>query len=78
VALPVGIALGIGVALAVAPALGLGAFSGSRGAITLVIDWAALAALSAALSAVALFAVVIGTVLSRRVAIINALRIASD
>jgi putative ABC transport system permease protein len=78
VALPVGVALGIGVAFAVAPALGLGALSGSSGAIPLVVDWVSLAALSAALSAVALLAVVVGTVLSRRVAIINALRITSD
>jgi putative ABC transport system permease protein len=78
VALPLGLALGIGVAFAVAPALSLGALSGSSGAIPLAIDWVALAALSAALSAVALAAVVVGTWLSRRATIINALRITNE
>jgi putative ABC transport system permease protein len=77
-ALAPGLALGIGVAVAVAPALGLGAFSGSRADVPLAIDWLALAALSAALAALALAAVVFGSWLSRRTAIINALRIGSE
>ena len=78
VALLPGIALGIGVASAVAPGLGLGAFSGSGGDVPLAIDWPSLAALSAALAALALAAVVIGSWLSRREAVVNALRMASD
>jgi ABC-type antimicrobial peptide transport system permease subunit len=77
-ALPVGLALGIGVAFAVAPAVDLGALSGSRGTIPLAVDWVALVMLSAGLAAIALIAVIIGTWLSRRAAIINALRISSD
>lgn len=78
VALPMGLVLGIGVAIAVAPALGLGALSGSSGDVPLVVDWASLAALSAALVALSLFAIVVGSWLSRRAAIVNALRITSD
>ena len=78
VALLPGLALGIGVALAVAPALGLGAFSGSSGEVPLVIDWVALAALSAALATLALAAVVIASWLARRAAIMNALRITNE
>ncbi len=77
-ALPVGLALGIGVALAVAPAVDLGTLSGSRGSIPLSVDWVTLTVVSAALAAIALIAVIIGTWLSRRAAIINALRITSD
>jgi putative ABC transport system permease protein len=78
VALPVGIGLGIGVALTVAPALGLGALSGSGGNVPLSIDWVILAALAVGLAVLALVAVVVGSWLSRRAAIINALRITSD
>jgi putative ABC transport system permease protein len=78
VALLPGVALGIGVALAVAPALGLAAFSGSSGDVPLAIDWVALAALSAALATVALAAVVIGSRLSRRTGIMNALRLTNE
>lgn len=78
VALPVGIALGIGVALAVTPALNLGALAGSQGPIAVTINWATLAAVSVALAVVALAAVIVGTWLSRRAAVLNALRISSD
>ncbi len=78
VALLPGLALGIGIALAVAPALGLGAFSGSTGDVPLAIDWVALVALSAGLAALALTAVLIASGVSRRTAILNALRITSD
>jgi putative ABC transport system permease protein len=78
VALPVGIALGIGVAVAVAPAMNLGALSGSSGDIPLIVDWPVLAAVSAALALLAFAAVIIGGWLSRREAIGNALRMASD
>lgn len=73
-----GLALGIGVAYAVAPGLGLSALAGSSGDVPLIIDWVALATLSAALAALALSAVMVGSWLSRRTAIMNALRIASD
>jgi putative ABC transport system permease protein len=78
VALPMGLALGIGVAVAVTPALGLGALSGSPGAVPLVVDWVSMIALSAALAVLSLVAVVIGSWLSRRAAIVNALRITSE
>jgi putative ABC transport system permease protein len=76
--LPVGMLLGVGVALVVSPALGLGALSGSSGGVSLVVDWLVLATLSVALSVVGLAAVVAGSWLSRRAAIINALQITSD
>ncbi len=78
VALPVGLVLGIGVALAVTPALNLGALAGSRGAIPVTVDWIPLIVVAAALAIVALAAVLIGTWLSRRSAIVNALRTSSD
>jgi predicted lysophospholipase L1 biosynthesis ABC-type transport system permease subunit len=78
VALPMGLALGIGVAVAVAPALGLGALSGSSGGVPLIVDWASMVTLSAALAVLSLVAVVLGSWLSRRAAIVNALRITSD
>jgi putative ABC transport system permease protein len=77
-ALPLGLALGIVIAVAVAPALGLGALSGSSGSVPLVTDWTALAVLSTLLALVALVAIVLGTWLSRRATIVNALRITSD
>jgi putative ABC transport system permease protein len=78
VALPVGLALGIGVAYAVTPALNLAALAGSQGAIPVRIDWLPLSTVSLALAIVALAAVVLGTWLSRRAAIVNALRLSSD
>lgn len=78
VALPVGLALGIGVALAVAPGLNLGALAASQGAIPVTIAWVPLATVSVALALVNLMAVAIGTWLSRRAAILNALRLSSD
>ena len=76
-ALVPGVALGIGVAMLCEPGLGLAAFVGFSG-VPLHIDWAVLAVMVAALVGVMAAAIAIGTWLSRRARLIDALRIGED
>ena len=72
-----GVALGIGVAVLCEPGLGLATFVGASG-VPLYVDWPALAVIVAALVAVMVAAVALGTWLSRRARLVDALRIGED
>jgi putative ABC transport system permease protein len=73
-----GVALGIGVAILCEPGLGLATFVGTSGGVPLFVDWPALALIAAALVGVVAAAVMAGTWLSRRAALVDALRIGED
>jgi putative ABC transport system permease protein len=77
-ALVPGVALGIGVAILCAPGLGLDTFVGISGDVPLFVDWPALALMVAALIGAAAAAVMVGTWLSRRTRLVDALRIGED
>ncbi|MDP9468613.1 MAG: FtsX-like permease family protein [Chloroflexota bacterium] len=77
-ALVPGVALGIGVAILCEPGLGLATFVGSSGGVPLFVDWQALALMAAALVGVVVAAVMAGTWLSRRAALVDVLRIGED
>jgi putative ABC transport system permease protein len=72
-----GALLGIGVALLLEPSLGLGTFVGA-GNVPPFIDWATLALLTGVLLAVVAVAILLGTWLSRRARLVNALRVGED
>lgn len=72
-----GVLLGIGVALLLEPSLGLGTFVGA-GNVPPFIDWPTLALLTGVLLAVVAVAILLGTWLSRRARLVNALRVGED
>jgi putative ABC transport system permease protein len=76
-ALVPGVALGIGVAFLVEPGLGLDLFVGTSG-VPLFVDWLTLALMGAVLIAMAVVAVTVGTWLSRRGRLVDALRMGED
>jgi putative ABC transport system permease protein len=73
-----GVALGIGVAFLLGPGLGLSSFVGSEVAVTLRVDWPALAAVSIGLVLVVTLAIAFSTWISRRARAVDALRIGDD
>ncbi len=73
-----GVALGIGVAILCAPGLGLDTFVGIPGDVPLFVDWPQLTLMVAALIGVVAAAVIVGTWLSRRARLVDALRIGED
>jgi putative ABC transport system permease protein len=77
-ALVPGVALGIWVAALVLPSLGLGTFAGTSGPVPVFVDAIALAVLIAGLIGIVAAAVVVGTWLSRRARLVNALRMGED
>jgi putative ABC transport system permease protein len=76
-ALVAGVALGVGVAYLLQPGLGLAAFVGLPG-VPLFIDWRALGLVAVIMVGVVAAAVTIGTWLSRRARLVDALRIGDD
>ncbi len=73
-----GVALGIGMAYLLEPGLGLATFTGTSGGVPLFVDWPMLALLAVSLIGVVALAVAAGTWLSRRVRVVDALRIGDD
>ncbi len=72
-----GVALGIGVAILCEPGLGLATFVGTSG-VPLSVDWGAIGLIGLALAAVVAAAVILGTWLSRRARLADALRVGDD
>lgn len=72
-----GVALGIGVAILCEPGLGLATFVGTSG-VPLAVDWGAIGLIVVALTGVVAVAVVVGTWLSRRARLADALRVGED
>jgi putative ABC transport system permease protein len=72
-----GVALGIGLAILCEPGLGLSTFVGTSG-VPLFVDWGAIGLIAVALGGVVAGAVVVGTWLSRRVRLADALRVGED
>ena len=72
-----GIALGIGLAILCEPGLGLATFVGTSG-VPLFVDWGAIGLIVAALGGVVAAAVIVGTWLSRRARLADALRVGED
>ncbi len=77
IAVPVGVLLGVGIADLLGPAMGLGTFVGSV-EVPLTVDAPALALMVAGVLLVIVAAVAIGTWLSRRARLVDALRIGDD
>jgi putative ABC transport system permease protein len=77
-ALVPGVLLGIVVASLTLPSLGLGTFAGASGALPMFVDVRSLVVLIAALVGVVAVAVTVGTWLSRRARLVNALRMNED
>ena len=73
-----GVALGIGLAYLLEPGLGLATFAGTSGGVPLFVDWPMLALLALSLIGVVALAVAAGTWLSRRVRVVDSLRIGDD
>jgi len=73
-----GISLGIAVAALLEPGLGLAAFVGAQGSVSISVDWPGLGLMALALTGVVVLAVAAGTVVSRRARLVDSLRIGDD
>jgi hypothetical protein len=73
-----GLALGLVIALALLGSLGLGAFAGDEAVVVMVIDWGAVAVVTAALLLTVGAAVAVGTAAAHRLRPVDALRLGHD
>jgi len=73
-----GIVLGVAVAALLEPGLGLSAFVGAQGAVSISVDWRGIGLMALVLTGVVVVAVGAGTIVSRRARLVDSLRIGDD